>query len=197
MTDQEELEYISLQAATKFCNYSQEYLSLRARQGKLKSAKFGRKWVTTKAWLDEYLAKFAIPGVMKAEISPATNNFLSNDNRFLEKRNFLLPPEIVQEVSLKIDPLPIQNLPTQNLITQKAGKIFGWALSVGLALFFFGIIFSSFGGDINKISSNLKASALFAFEGLSKTIEIKNSWATTDISVANEKYDCRCDCKTR
>lgn len=48
--------YISLQQATKFCNYSQEYLSLRARQGKLKSLKLGRNWVTTKEWLEEYLS---------------------------------------------------------------------------------------------------------------------------------------------
>lgn len=47
-------EYISLQEATKFCNYSQEYLSLRARQGKLKAVKFGRNWVTKKEWLEEY-----------------------------------------------------------------------------------------------------------------------------------------------
>ncbi len=50
-----ENDYISLQEATKYCDYSQEYLSLRARQGKLKAIKFGRNWVTKKEWLDEYL----------------------------------------------------------------------------------------------------------------------------------------------
>jgi len=50
-----EVEYISLQEATKYCGYSQEYLSLRARQGKLKALKFGRNWVTKKEWLEEYL----------------------------------------------------------------------------------------------------------------------------------------------
>ena len=49
--------YISLSEATKFCNYSQEYLSLRARQGKLKAVKFGRNWITKKEWLDEYLGR--------------------------------------------------------------------------------------------------------------------------------------------
>jgi len=48
-------KYIPLQEATKYCSYSQEYLSLRARQGKLKSIKIGRNWVTTKEWLEEYL----------------------------------------------------------------------------------------------------------------------------------------------
>ena len=47
--------YISLQEAVKFCNYSQEYLSLRARQSKLKAIKLGRNWMTTKEWLGEYL----------------------------------------------------------------------------------------------------------------------------------------------
>ncbi|MCX6760269.1 MAG: hypothetical protein NTW46_02915, partial [Candidatus Nealsonbacteria bacterium] len=49
--------YISLMDATKLCDYSQEYLSLRARRGKLKSVKQGRNWVTTKEWLDEYIKK--------------------------------------------------------------------------------------------------------------------------------------------
>ncbi len=49
--------YISLQEATKLCNYSQEYLSLRARHGKLKALKFCRNWVTTKEWLGEYLVR--------------------------------------------------------------------------------------------------------------------------------------------
>jgi len=50
-------EYISLQKATQCCSYSQQYLSLRARQKKLKALKFGRNWVTKKEWLDDYLQK--------------------------------------------------------------------------------------------------------------------------------------------
>jgi len=48
-------KFISLQEATNYCSYSQEYLSLRARQGKLKSSKIGRNWVTKKEWVEEYL----------------------------------------------------------------------------------------------------------------------------------------------
>ncbi len=48
--------YITLQEATTHCEYSQEYLSLRARSGKLKAVKIGRNWTTKKEWLDEYLA---------------------------------------------------------------------------------------------------------------------------------------------
>ena len=50
-------EYISLTEATKYCNYSQEYLSLRARQGKLKAEKIGRNWTTKKEWVEEYFGK--------------------------------------------------------------------------------------------------------------------------------------------
>lgn len=47
--------FISLGEATKYCNYSQEYLSLRVRQGKLKGIKLGRNWVTKKEWVIEYI----------------------------------------------------------------------------------------------------------------------------------------------
>jgi len=57
MNNSSKNNYISLQEATKFCEYTQEYLSLRARQGKLKSVKFGRNWVTKREWLEEYLKK--------------------------------------------------------------------------------------------------------------------------------------------
>ena len=48
-------EYITLQQAASLCPHSQEYLSLRARQGKLNAVKIGRNWSTTKDWLVEYL----------------------------------------------------------------------------------------------------------------------------------------------
>ncbi|HAZ16589.1 MAG: Huntingtin interacting protein E-like protein [Parcubacteria group bacterium GW2011_GWA2_43_13] len=48
-------EYISLTQAAQGTPYSQEYLSLRARQGKLKAVKQGRSWVTTRAWVDDYI----------------------------------------------------------------------------------------------------------------------------------------------
>ncbi len=47
--------YITLTDAASRSVYSQEYLSLRARQGRLKAVKQGRNWVTTLNWLNEYL----------------------------------------------------------------------------------------------------------------------------------------------
>ena len=52
-----EKNYISLAEAAKGTPYSQEYLSLRARQGKLKAVKFGKIWMTKKEWLKEYLKR--------------------------------------------------------------------------------------------------------------------------------------------
>lgn len=50
-------KYISILEATKYCDYSQEYLSLRARQGKLMAKKNGRNWVTKKEWVQKYIEK--------------------------------------------------------------------------------------------------------------------------------------------
>lgn len=52
----DKVKYISLLTAANYSGfYSQEYLSLRARQGKLKAVKVGRNWVTTKSWVDDYI----------------------------------------------------------------------------------------------------------------------------------------------
>ena len=48
-------QWISLAEATQSAPYSQEYLSLLARLGKLKAKKRGRNWVTTRAAIQEYL----------------------------------------------------------------------------------------------------------------------------------------------
>jgi len=52
----EEHQYISLSQASQYCDYSQEYLSLRARQKKLQAKKIGRNWFTTRTWLQEYIS---------------------------------------------------------------------------------------------------------------------------------------------
>jgi hypothetical protein len=48
-------EFITLLKASEESPYSQEYLSLRARQGKLKAVKQGRNWVTTREWIAQYV----------------------------------------------------------------------------------------------------------------------------------------------
>lgn len=48
---------ISLREAAEYTRYSQEYLNLRIRQGKLKGVKIGRNWATTREWMDEYVER--------------------------------------------------------------------------------------------------------------------------------------------
>ncbi len=47
--------YITLKEATKYCDYSLDYLSLLARTGKLSSVKFERNWMTTIQAIETYL----------------------------------------------------------------------------------------------------------------------------------------------
>jgi hypothetical protein len=53
----EKVQYISLKEAADYSGYSQDYLSLRARQNKLKAVKIARNWVTSKEWINDYLKK--------------------------------------------------------------------------------------------------------------------------------------------
>lgn len=47
--------YISLQEASKICEYSMEYLSYLARTGRLKAVKIRRNWLTTREALMDYI----------------------------------------------------------------------------------------------------------------------------------------------
>ncbi len=95
-------EYISLQEAAKHTRskYSQEYLSLRVRQGKLRAKKVGRNWMTTQAWVDEYeqkvkeakVQKQAVEGPVAEKIRTDRTdreNFLTSDVRDSEVLNIL------------------------------------------------------------------------------------------------------------
>ncbi len=50
-------ELLSLKELAKNATYSQEYLSLRARQGVLDAVKIGRVWYTSKRAIDQYLSE--------------------------------------------------------------------------------------------------------------------------------------------
>jgi len=88
MIAEEKNNYISLTKATKYCSYSQEYLSLRARQGRLRAIKFGRNWVTKKEWVEEYATQ-AKNFLKKLNITKSQTNQLSG--AFLDKEIF--PPD--------------------------------------------------------------------------------------------------------
>ncbi len=51
----EDKMFINLRDAAKYCDYSQEYLSLLARKGKIAAVKINRNWMTTKEAIEEYI----------------------------------------------------------------------------------------------------------------------------------------------
>ena len=57
VSDSEDSKYISLGKLAKIYPYSQEYLSLLARTGKLDAYKLGRNWVSSKNSVEIYLKK--------------------------------------------------------------------------------------------------------------------------------------------
>jgi hypothetical protein len=65
----ESANYISLKEAVLLCEYSQEYLNLIVRKGKLRAVKIGRNWVTKKEWLESYLKMIAKKRARAAECS--------------------------------------------------------------------------------------------------------------------------------
>jgi len=121
--------YISLQEASKYYAYSQEYLSLRARQGKLRAVKLGRNWVTKKEWLEEYLA----------EVEEYKESLKVKEVREVKE---------VKKVERKV--LPPENLPVGKLDEREFAKIrplplpvfrFGFAFGLVLVLLVTGVIF--------------------------------------------------------
>ena len=52
-------EWIPLRQAAEGTRYSQEYLSLLARKGRLEAVKRGQTWYTTRNAVDAYLASLA------------------------------------------------------------------------------------------------------------------------------------------
>src|SRR3989338_7887215 len=57
LIDAEKERHILLSEVAKGTPYSQEYLSLRVRQGKFPAKKIGRNWYTTKKAIDKYIAE--------------------------------------------------------------------------------------------------------------------------------------------
>ncbi|MFH1894280.1 MAG: hypothetical protein ABH813_00015 [Patescibacteria group bacterium] len=98
---EEKAQYISLQEATEYCDYSQEYLSLRIRQGKLRGKKFARNWVTKKEWLEEYLK----------EVRERNCNSVKNNFKYRRRENFIGLPK-------KDFPVPEGFFITQELVAE-------------------------------------------------------------------------------
>ena len=90
MEDQSTLEkneYISLAQAAEGTPYSQEYLSLLVRKGKLHAKKIGRNWHTTKAHVAEYLDRQKEAALKKIQLTTnedAVSASLTSQSHFRE-----------------------------------------------------------------------------------------------------------------
>ena len=114
MIEEKESKYISLREATQYCKHSQEYLSLRVRQGKLKALKFGRNWVTKKEWLEDYLKK------------------VDEYNIQINAKKIISPPET----------LPIRKKPALRLALKSVtGLRFGFVVALTFVLLTTGVVF--------------------------------------------------------
>jgi len=140
MTD---INYISLQKATKYCNYSQGYLSLRARSGKLKSLKFGRNWFTTREWLEEYIKK-----------NEEYNNNLINKEKNEEQAG---KPIVI----LKKEEKSPENLPIEKITTLRFGFIAALVFILLISSLFFGkenfrYVFKNIQPSVQKFSQDFE-----------------------------------------
>jgi len=94
-----ESQYISLSEATKYCRYSQKYLNLRARQGKLKAIKIGRNWLTTKEWLEDYGR--SVEGTKNGKKNAVRDNLALDARAELEQSH--APPENLPALANELD----------------------------------------------------------------------------------------------
>lgn len=84
----EEPKFISLAEAAKLTSYSQDYISLLCRQGKLRAEKLGRNWVTTKEWVYSYIDNTEGKGesVVPVRIKTASENKEAKSDKKENKR---------------------------------------------------------------------------------------------------------------
>jgi len=136
-------EYISLREAAKHTKYSQEYLSLRVRQGKIKAVKLGRNWATTKEWVDEYAARVSEQKVQKEDVGEI-GRAAQPESDFAERSTASLL-EVIPAEEFAESVVPIEKLATGRLASL-AEKFFGrlgnkieqWAIAwreVGVCVF--------------------------------------------------------------
>ncbi|KPJ55078.1 hypothetical protein AMJ47_02220, partial [Parcubacteria bacterium DG_72] len=112
--------FISLKEATRYCEYSQEYLSLRARQGKLKAVKIGRNWVTKIEWIKEYVAsaedyKNGVKGKILAD---------KVEKKVEEKKEEKISKPAFAKASVGKQVPPPDNLPTGELKLRKITPLY-------------------------------------------------------------------------
>jgi len=123
MEENNNQKYISLLEAARFCSYSESYLRLRARQGKLKSIKLGKKWMTTRDWMDEYQHRvddWRAAGEAKKSAAMSGAAFAAAPP---ELERVILPPPVAANFCVAAQTAP-PPLPKRRLAGFSAGQIF-------------------------------------------------------------------------
>ena len=162
MIQKGKIKYLTLFEASGKCNYSQEYLSLRARQGKLRSMKIGRNWYTTEDWLIEYLNSngnnFNADN-LKLEFKNITLNETNRLSNFpLEKagvKNNFLKEKLAQKILIRTTDIVVKTILAPFVFLFVSFTIFFKEIysffKKGLDIFFTlcAILFSSFNFFVN------------------------------------------------
>jgi len=105
-------DYLILQELSKIYPYSQEYLSLLARHGKINAKKLGRNWYTTRKEIDNYLEKQGLTVIL-----PAPASYKGK----ISKPVSILPEQIASVKSKKAVSVDTQDV--QKTITEGAKKV--------------------------------------------------------------------------
>ena len=154
MAQNSEEKFISLKEASELCSYSEPYLRLRAREGKLKAVKIGRNWATTKEWLDEFLQKN-----------------LQNQNR----RKQQIPKE--KEPIQAHKRIGVEHTPTTPLLKTKKGILLSVPIFFLLTLFFLASLFSYILANPQPFFSSFKSTLdpiLGSFSSLKKELQLSS-----------------------
>ena len=130
-------QWISIQEAANHAPYSQEYLSLLARRGKIFAKKIGRNWYTTHEALANYISEQALLSPLSkqfasgVELASAPSNLMEEFKR-LNPQAFA-PQEVKQEVPniqpsspLVVPPISvpiISEVSADNSVLQKLDKL--------------------------------------------------------------------------
>ncbi|MEK7583230.1 MAG: helix-turn-helix domain-containing protein, partial [Patescibacteria group bacterium] len=107
---QKEAQFISLTEAAQGTPYSQEYLSLLARRGKLTAKKIGRNWFTTRAAVQEYLSSQSpqvfLPNIRK----PISLEQVTATLASMQVPSMTATPETIQVPTIVPDPVASEKL---------------------------------------------------------------------------------------
>ncbi|MFH1582546.1 MAG: hypothetical protein ABIA08_02210, partial [bacterium] len=85
--------FINLSEASKISPYSQEYISLLARKGKLSAQKFGRNWFTTKEAINNYLIDQGIKIILPKNLFNTSYKGKINKPFYFSNEEFINSPQ--------------------------------------------------------------------------------------------------------